>query len=104
MLRARIREEQDILMGLMERRAQLLQENEALEVRSGNDRPLPAVHAEIIDGDIDEGEDAEEDLIDMTAEGGGPQGTEPARADIEANTEDVIPGVPVTPATPTKST
>jgi len=106
MLRARIREEQDMLMGLMERRAQLLQENEALEAR---DRPLPAVPAEIIDGDIDEagsGEEvAEEDLIDMAAdESGSPHAAEPARPAAEVNNEDAIPGIRVTPAPPAKST
>ena len=109
MLKARIREEEDILMGLVQRRAQLLQENEALEARAGSERPLPTVPAEMIDGDIDEAgsveQVAEEDLIDMAVdERGPPHASESSRAGVNANTEDSVPGVRVTPATPTEST
>jgi len=70
LLKVRIREEEYILLGLVERRAQLLHENEALETGAGFDRPLPPVPVQIIDGDIDNVRNgsAEEDLIDMAAD------------------------------------
>lgn len=92
----------------MERRAQLLEENSALEGRSIAERPLPNIPVD--EGGNHEADDeeqrAEEDLIDMTANEGSPAGA--TRVDDEVDSEDAAPAtVPAnepSPAPPAKST
>lgn len=69
MLRRQIHEEEQILLALVERRVQLLRENEDLEARSRGERPLPLPPQETAEADslgvqIEE-QPREEDLIDI---------------------------------------
>lgn len=71
-LRERIREEEGVLLALMERRRQLVEETELLEERRIADRPLPSVPAgSNISANLNENEAEdrleEEDLIDIAS-------------------------------------
>lgn len=68
MLRRQIHDEEQILLGLVERRVQLLRENEELEARSRGERPLLALQDEVEVDSLEirnEEQHTEEDLIDI---------------------------------------
>ena len=102
-LRERIREEEQVLLVLMDRRRRLIEETEELQLRQeARDRPLPPIPAE--DDDLgnepaqSEFQEREEDLIDMTANEQGRKvsshgdelGNETAQSEVQEREDDLI--------------